>query len=129
MASPYSEPTYGKKIQYVTIDNVTFTPEQIKLLQKVCGKFLYYARAINNTMLHALNNLAIQVTKGTKKTKEALKWFLDYCTTNPDAANIYRASVDMIIKCNSNAAYLVASEARSRVAGFIYMENNYSTNN
>ena len=26
-ASPYSESTYGKKIQYVTINNVTFTPE------------------------------------------------------------------------------------------------------
>ena len=33
-ASPYSKPTYGKKIQYITIDNVTFKPEQIKLLQK-----------------------------------------------------------------------------------------------
>ena len=128
LASPYSEPTYGKKTQYVTIDNITFTLEQAKILQKVCGKFLYYARAIDNTMLHALNDLATQVTKGTKKTEEALKWFLDYCATNPDAAIIYRAS-DMIIKCDSNAAYLVASEARSRVAGFIYMGNKYSTNN
>ena len=73
LASSYSEPTYGKKIQYVTIDNVTFTPEQVKILQKVRGKFLYYVRVIDNTMLHALNDLATQVTKGTKKTEEALK--------------------------------------------------------
>jgi hypothetical protein len=41
--------------------------KETNILQKVCGKFLYYARAIDTTMLHALNDLATQTTKGTEK--------------------------------------------------------------
>jgi hypothetical protein len=31
----------------------------------VCGKFLYPARTVDNTMMHALNELCIAATKGT----------------------------------------------------------------
>jgi hypothetical protein len=96
--------------------------KETKLLQQVCGKFLYYARAIDTTMLHALNDLATQTTKGTEKTMEALAHFLNYCATHPDAEIIFRAS-DMVIHNHSDAAYLVASEARSRAGGFTYMGN------
>jgi hypothetical protein len=51
--------------------------KETKILQKVCGKFLYYARAIDTTMLHALNDLATQTTKGTEKTMQALTHFLN----------------------------------------------------
>jgi hypothetical protein len=43
------------------------TKKETKLLQQVCCKFLYYARAVDITMLHALNDLATQTTKGTEK--------------------------------------------------------------
>jgi hypothetical protein len=49
--------------------------QETKLLQQVCGKFLYYARAVDTTMLHPLNDLATQTTKGTEKTMEALTGF------------------------------------------------------
>ncbi|MGK3736814.1 MAG: hypothetical protein ACI8RD_014404, partial [Bacillariaceae sp.] len=32
--------------------------EQIKFIQRTTGKFIFYARAIDNTMLHALNDIA-----------------------------------------------------------------------
>ena len=57
-----------------------------------------------------------------------MKWFLDYCVTNPNTATIYKA-INMIIKYNSDAAYLVVSEARNRVASYIKLGNKYSTNN
>ena len=50
--------------------------KETKLLQQVCGNVLYYARAVDTTMLHALNDLATQTTKGTEKTMEALVPFL-----------------------------------------------------
>ena len=78
-------------------------------------------------MMHALNDLASQVTACTMKTEEAQQSFLNYCATNPDAEIMYHAS-DMIIKCDSDAAYLVASHARSRAAGFIYFGNNAGHN-
>ena len=73
-------------------------------------------------MMHALNNLASQVTTGTMKTEEAQACFLNYCATNPDASIVYYAS-DMIIRGDTDAAYLVASKARSRNAAYIFMEN------
>jgi hypothetical protein len=64
-------------------------------------------------MLHALNELATQITTGTQTTAEAMHHFLDHCaSTNPDAALMYRAS-DMELKNDSDASYLVAPEARS----------------
>jgi hypothetical protein len=53
---------------------------------------------------------------------QALIHFLNYCASHPDAEIIYRAS-DMVLHNHSDAAYLVASEARSRVGGFTYMGN------
>jgi hypothetical protein len=73
-------------------------------------------------MLHALNDLATQTTKGTEKTMEAITHFLNYCATHPDAELIFRAR-DMVLHNHSDAAYLVASEARSRAGGFTYMGN------
>ena len=79
------------------IDISTFTGKQVHLLQQICGKFLYYARAIDSTMMHALNDLASQVTAGTMKTEEAQACFLNYCATNPNASIVYYAS-DMVIR-------------------------------
>ncbi|OEU23630.1 hypothetical protein FRACYDRAFT_233801 [Fragilariopsis cylindrus CCMP1102] len=121
--SPYTPPVYGRKQQMAKIDETNpINKRETKLLQQVCGKFLYYARAIDTTMLHALNDLATQTTEGTEKTMEALAHFLNYCATHPDAEIIFRAS-DMVIHNHSDAAYLVASEARSRAGGFTYMGN------
>ena len=72
--------------------------------------------------MHALNDLASQVTAGTMKTEEAQQCFLNYCATNPDASIVYYAS-DMIIRGDTDAAYLVASKARSRNAAYIFMGN------
>ena len=68
---------YGQKIQIATINKTTpMTTVQTKLLQKVCGTFLYYARVVDCTMLHALNDLGIRVKDGTQKTVEAQNHFL-----------------------------------------------------
>jgi hypothetical protein len=121
--SPYTPPVYGKKQQMAKVDDTKpMDKKETKLLQKVCGKFLYYARAVDTTMLHALNDLATQTKNGTEQTMKALTHFLNYCATHPDAEIIFRAS-DMVIHNHSDAAYLVASEARSRAGGYTFMGN------
>ena len=69
-------------------------------------------------MMHALNDLASQITTGTMKTEQAIECFLNYYATYPNAAIMYRAS-DMIIRCDVDTAYLVAPKARSRAGGYI----------
>ena len=53
-----SIPNYGTKIQYATNDNgEPLDDKTIQYIQCVVGKFLYYTRAIDNTMLHAFNDI------------------------------------------------------------------------
>jgi hypothetical protein len=121
--SPYIAPTYGAKQQMTSIDDSPLlSKDDKKLLQQVCGKFLYYTRTIDDTMMHSLNALATRVSNGTNKTKSTMKHFLDYCHTNPDAIKLYRAC-EMILQNHSNAAYLVEPEACSRAGGFFFLGN------
>ena len=72
--------------------------------------------------MHALNEINIEATKATKRTREAVNHFVDYCTTHPEAQIIYRAS-DMQLHIESDAAYLVAPKGRSRAGGYFYLGN------
>ena len=47
---------------------------------------------------------------------------MDYVYTYPNTFIRYYAS-DMVLHVDSDAAYLVAPRARSRVAGYFYMGN------
>ena len=102
------------------------TPLQKKHIQKVCGKFLYNGRSVDITQLYALNELSIKATTIIEEIQEALTQFLNYCTSNLDATIIYRAS-DMILSCDSNAAYLVAPKSSSRAGGYHYLGNKDGT--
>jgi hypothetical protein len=88
--SQYIAPTYGAKQQMTSIDDSPpLSKDDIKLLQEVCGKFLYYARTIDDTMMHSFNVLATRVSYGTAKTKGAMTHFLQYCQTNPNGTKLY----------------------------------------
>ena len=69
-------------------------------------------RAIDITMMHAINDIGTTAANATTTTKAAVQHFLDYAHCNPDAELIYRAS-DMILQSDLDAAYLVMPMARS----------------
>jgi hypothetical protein len=121
--SRYTPPNYGAKQQLTTLDTADdITPPQRLTLQRVVGTFLYYARAVDPTMLHALNTLASAQAKGTQTTVQSMTDFMNYCATYPNATIRYVAS-DMILHCHSDAAYLTEPEARSRAGGHHYLGN------
>jgi hypothetical protein len=66
------------------------------------GTLLYYARAIDCTMLVALGTLA--TAKTTLDTAQGLTQLLNYAATHPDATLKYIAS-DMILHVHSDASY------------------------
>lgn len=124
--SPHTSaiPQYGAKTQF-TPDPDNSAPldkKGITLLQEVVGTLLYYARAIDNTMLVTLGTLAAAQSKGTKATAEACKKLLNYAATHPDAEIRYIAS-DMILHVHSDASYLSESQARSRAGGFFFLSD------
>jgi hypothetical protein len=84
---------------------------------------LYYARAVDPTVLVPLNDIAAEQTKATEKTQAATNQLLGYLATHPDAIIRYRAS-DMILHIHSDASYLSVSNARSLLGGMFYLGNN-----
>ena len=76
-----------------------------KRLQKIVGKFLYYARAIDPTMLMALKSLAAVQTKPTIENAKQITQFINYSATHPDSITEYRKS-GMILHIYSDASYI-----------------------
>jgi hypothetical protein len=121
--SRYIIPVYGAKTQYATKDETPpLTATQCLTIQKVTGSVLYYARAVDPTVLMPLNDIATEQTKATEKTQAATNQLLDYLATHPDATIRYHAS-DMILHIHSYASYLSVSNARSRLGGLFFLGN------
>ena len=97
-----------------------WTKMRKKFVQQVVGSLLYYARAVDMTILHALSEIASQQAKPTKRTMARVKQLLDYMHTHPDAKIRFRAS-DMVLNLHSDALYLSAANARSRAGGYFFL--------
>jgi hypothetical protein len=70
--SQYVTPVCGAKTQYATKDETPpLTATQCLKIQKVTGSVLYYARAVDPTVLMPLNDIATEQTKETEKTQAA----------------------------------------------------------
>jgi hypothetical protein len=105
--SKIDRPDYDVKVQYVKEDlTKQLTAEQINFLQRVTGKFLFYARAIDNTMLHAINYITSATMHGTEQTLAAATLFLNYAASNPDGETIFRTS-DMILRIDLDGVFLL----------------------
>jgi hypothetical protein len=107
----YVTPVYGAKTQFYTKDETPpLTAKQCLTIQKVTGSVLYYARAVDPTVLMPLNDITTEQTKATEKTQAATNKLLDYLAIHPDAAIQCHAS-DMILHIHSYASYLLVSNA------------------
>ena len=89
----------------------------------MCGTLLYYARAVDCTMLATLGSIATQQAIPTANTMRKIKKLLDYAATHPDAEVTYRAR-NMVLAANSDASYLSETKYRSRAGGHFFMASN-----
>jgi hypothetical protein len=92
----------------------------IKRVQKIMGSILYYARAVDMTVLMALSSIAVEQTKATEKTMARCTQLLDYLSGHADTKVRFHAS-DMILNIHSDASYLLEANARSRTCGHFFM--------
>ncbi len=67
-----------------------------------------------------LSDISSQQAAPTENTMKRINHFLDYMWTHPDAVIRYHAS-DMILNVHSDASYLSAPKARSRVGGYFFL--------
>jgi len=100
--------------------------DKMKYVQSVIGLLLYYARAIDCTMLPALNEISKSQANPTQATLDECQQLLDYPNTYKHVSVRYRASA-MILNVETDAAYLLLPKAKSRLAGYYYMGHNRQT--
>ncbi len=118
---PHTVPTYDATIQYAKhIDqSPAATKADQKYIRQVVGVLLYYARAVNATLLVALSSLASAQAAPTEYTMSLVKWLLDYVATQPNAILTYKKS-NMILSVHSDASYLSKAAARRQVRGHFF---------
>jgi len=76
-------------------------------IQEVNGVLLYYAWAVDATLLVALNTLATQQVHSSNH--DCAHPTLNYCATHPNATICYHAS-NMVLWTHSNESYLTTSK-------------------
>ena len=92
----------------------------IKHIQRFIRSILYYARAINLTVMMALSTIASKQAHGTENTMKKYKQLLDYLATHLDATVRFNTS-DMILNIHSIASYLSKANAHSRACRHFFM--------
>ena len=92
-------------------------------IQQIIGCLLYYARALGNTMLVALNIIAQSQSNPIQHTANLYNHLLDYCATYPNVGLRFDKN-DMILNIHSDASYLVAPYAKSRINGYFFLSSN-----
>ena len=120
----WNQPQYGAKIQYsaATDDTPFLDAANARHVQEVLGTLLFYARAVDLTMLKAIGTLATQQSKPTEATMKGIVKLLNYVAAHPDAQIQYRAS-DMVLWIDSDASYLSESKSRSTCAGYHFLSD------
>ena len=121
---PHVATRYGVKQQFTEEQDASppLEKEAAKYVQAVTGTLLYYARAIDSTILPALSELATEQANPTEKTLAKIKQLLDYCATQEDAVLAYNAS-KMILTVHSDAGYCNVKNAQSRAGGYFYLSD------
>jgi hypothetical protein len=93
--------------------------KDVNKLQLLTGTLLYYARALDPTLIMPINVLASEQSDATEVTADKVIKLLNYCNTHPETKIRYHVS-DMILHIHSDASYLSENEAKSRAGGFFY---------
>ncbi len=88
------------------------------MVQRIVDSILYYAQAVDMTVLMVLSTIASEQTKGTERTVEKALQLLDYLATHPDAKVLFLAS-NVIMNIHFNMPYLLEpNPAAEHVAFF-----------
>jgi hypothetical protein len=81
----WNPPIYGAKAQFVTETT------------QLTGTLLYYARAVDPTLIMPINVLASEQSTATNVTADKVIKLLNYCNTRPEFKIRYHSS-DMILR-------------------------------
>jgi hypothetical protein len=105
------------RIQLVKEDlSPLLTPAQCTEIQAIVGTLLYYARAVDPSLLPIANEIASQQANPTQKVLTAANRALSYASARQNNCITYHAC-DMVLFLHVDASFLSRSHARSVVGG------------
>ena len=118
----YVPPVFGSSAPQVSpVDNSpALSPTDTGTIQIIVGSLLYYARAVDATLLPAVCLLASDQSAPTQSTWKSALRLLGYAKANPDGRLVYQPS-DMILRIHSDASYLNRPKSGSTAGGFHYL--------
>jgi hypothetical protein len=124
----WNPPVYGAKTKYVEDETTSpaLSNKDVNELQQLTGTLLYYARAVDPTLIMPINVLASEQSKSTEVTADKVIKLINYFNTHPETKIRYHAS-DMILHIHSDVSYLSEKEAKRRSGGFFYMGSSINT--
>ncbi len=91
-------------------------------MQEVAGPLLYYASAVDSTILLALSAIATKQANLMEKMRATIKQLLDYCAMQDKAVLAYKAS-KMILAVHSDAGNC-NKKSRNQAGGHFFLSNN-----
>ena len=119
----YTPPSYGRTGPQPATQAPHSPPAsltQLKELQVIVGSLLYYARAVDATILPAVCALACEQAAPTLATMVAAERLLGYVAKFPLATLTYFPS-DMLLLAHSDASYLSRANSGSVAGGFHFL--------
>jgi hypothetical protein len=113
---------YGSKSQGPLPPDTSplLSKDDIKHIQKVVGRILYYVCTVNLIVLTALSTNESKQATETDNTMLKTKQLLDYLVTHPNAMVQFHES-DMILTIHLDASYLSGANAHRRACGHFFM--------
>ena len=96
----------------------------VNRLKQFFGTLLYYAQAVDPTMVKAIDSLASQQSEATNTTSKRMTHLLNYSVSHPNATIPYTQSV-MILHSSSDASHLSEPKDRSCVGGHFFLDKKY----
>eukprot|EP00957_Ditylum_brightwellii_P203563 15335193-Ditylum_brightwellii.AAC.1 len=110
----YDKLLYSKKLQYAPEfdDSPSLSRTEKTRLQGILGTLLFYAQAVYQTMLMAINAIASQQANPSVNTAREMVYLLNYCAMHPESTIRYTAS-NMVLHIHSNALFLTVPGAKS----------------
>jgi hypothetical protein len=82
----WNPPIYGAKTKFVsdTVPSPALSDKDVNKLQQLTGTLLYYARAVDTTLIMPINILASEQSNTTEDTADKVIKLLNYCNTHPE---------------------------------------------
>jgi hypothetical protein len=114
---------YDAWVQRVEVGTTQpLTPKEIKRIQDIVGTLLYYARAVDPTLLAALSAIATCQSNSTWAVADVCHKLLNYIATHPNAGIRYKAC-GMVLSVHTDVSYLSKPGGKSIAAIHFYLSN------